>query len=1076
MASSGSSSSVGGYRAEFLTAEQQVRFAIVKIKLCGHKVVDMKNGMGSIVEALDRLKWSKMDTISEVSFPDLVKAFYVCLKTEEDGTLTSMVKGTPIRVTHDLLASLFGVGTSGHSGVHTVNVQEKGLGIVGPEFRLKMTRLIHEAAGAVPAIPDVEEIQAAVEPEVAAAPSVEAELAAAAALSSNRIEDIPPEDIEPVGHSLEDTPPSSRVASILRDVLDSIQSTQEESEIGGDSAAETVAPGHTEEIIEEEAPIQGEQEIIIKGDQMEDAPAQGEQSSEKDRAPQGEHNENIYINDQFSEEHVDFVEPIAKASTKGKRVAHRRSKKKQQKVSLKPVIKRLVEQGKAISSMKSDIQSISISQTSVSNEFGTLSTEVHNLRDDFKMFKQLCRWMKGEFDSVKKLISSREQSTSAPPDLSHAEPVSNAGPSGPRSAEENAEASSEPSGPRNDENIIPAAESCGVEKLGPSGPSEDVVRPPGSLISEGVDPRIVESAVAPEAHESSSLATPDPPSPPSSSTAPPAPPIFKQPAPRTISSPAPFPSEPYLSPIIPSTISTSISLVPLVVIDPPVSSSAGASSSSDPSSVGPSTNLSPKSFLYPPIPPTSVTITPTDPRLASVFQNKFEDDLERTTLISILAVASHVHRTDSSCPVSKKRKISKTLALSSEPLFPPLWYSLTVENRRRPIYCEYLQKCVLASLFGIPFLNLTDHLNIILPYCHLSKADQHKIFQLAECKTEDQWVKGHKTLYSKYLLARSDSTSRQDHPLTLSEWFTIHHQALWGPFILKEIRITRCFQLYNDFQYLHKLPEVQFGQFHGALAILRTESPINCPFLVDFTTLQIPEVVFLPKLHSLVLDSSIGSHAFERFARVMGRILAKQGRLPSFQRFIFREYHLGHISSAVLAPLMSECERLSPTDWERYYNQSALQLESLNSSLVRAGKPPLSAEAFLDLNSINPVQELFVQWAAQYSAFISLKKDLKDHQFFYHVTIAHFLQRSSFGKSSHFRFTLDKNQHAHFLEDQRQLYIEHMRPEMGASFSIESGIFQQLFEEQEIKACELISRHASLLSPNFYLPVPPQSS
>ncbi|MQM22060.1 hypothetical protein Taro_055108, partial [Colocasia esculenta] len=113
----------------------------------------------------------------------------------------------------------------------------------------------------------------------------------------------------------------------------------------------------------------------------------------------------------------------------------------------------------------------------------------------------------------------------------------------------------------------------------------------------------------------------------------------------------------------------------------------------------------------------------------------------------------------------------------------------------------------------------------------------------------------------------------------------------------------------------------------------------------------------------------------------------------------------------VLDSLISECERLSPKDWEKHYNQSALQLESLNSSLVRAGKPPLSAEAFLDLNSINPIQELFVQWATRYSAFISLLKDLKDHQLFYPITIAHFLQRASFGKSSHFKLTLDKDQY-----------------------------------------------------------------
>ena len=70
-----------------------------------------------------------------------MKAFYVCLKTEEDGTLTSMVKGTQIRVTQALLASLFDVTTSGHSGVHTVDIQAKGLGIVGPEYRLKDGKL-----------------------------------------------------------------------------------------------------------------------------------------------------------------------------------------------------------------------------------------------------------------------------------------------------------------------------------------------------------------------------------------------------------------------------------------------------------------------------------------------------------------------------------------------------------------------------------------------------------------------------------------------------------------------------------------------------------------------------------------------------------------------------------------------------------------------------------------------------------------------------------------------------------------------------------------------------------------------
>ncbi|MQM09222.1 hypothetical protein Taro_042096 [Colocasia esculenta] len=145
MAVSGTSITVGGYGAVFLTAEQQERFTTVKTKLCGHKAVDVadfeKNGMHSIVAAMERMKWTKIATLSEVSYPDLVKAFYVYLKAEEDGSLTSMVKGTQIRITYDLLESLVGVSTSDHSGVHTVDVQAKGLGIVGPEFRLKDGKL-----------------------------------------------------------------------------------------------------------------------------------------------------------------------------------------------------------------------------------------------------------------------------------------------------------------------------------------------------------------------------------------------------------------------------------------------------------------------------------------------------------------------------------------------------------------------------------------------------------------------------------------------------------------------------------------------------------------------------------------------------------------------------------------------------------------------------------------------------------------------------------------------------------------------------------------------------------------------
>ncbi|MQL87684.1 hypothetical protein Taro_020235 [Colocasia esculenta] len=129
LATSGVSNSVRGYGAEFLTTDQQERFTSVKIKVCGNKAVDVadlpKNGMGSIIAAMERMKWSKMATLLEVSYPDLVKAFYVCLKTEEDGSLTSTVKGTQIKITYELLESLFGVCTIGHSGIHTVDIQAK---------------------------------------------------------------------------------------------------------------------------------------------------------------------------------------------------------------------------------------------------------------------------------------------------------------------------------------------------------------------------------------------------------------------------------------------------------------------------------------------------------------------------------------------------------------------------------------------------------------------------------------------------------------------------------------------------------------------------------------------------------------------------------------------------------------------------------------------------------------------------------------------------------------------------------------------------------------------------------------
>ncbi|MQL76863.1 hypothetical protein Taro_009265 [Colocasia esculenta] len=316
--------------------------------------------------------------------------------------------------------------------------------------------------------------------------------------------------------------------------------------------------------------------------------------------------------------------------------------------------------------------------------------------------------------------------------------------------------------------------------------------------------------------------------------------------------------------------------------------------------------------------------------------------------------------------------------------------------------------------------------------------------------------------------SRCSSATRASCSRVRAIW-AISHKTSWGPFILKEIRIAKNFQLYSDFCYLNKLPEVQFYQFHSAIVMLRSEHPINLPLQVDFAHLQVDSPVLLPKLHSLVFDSDAGSHAFDMFAKQMGRMSAKQGRMPSFLRFIFREYHSGRISSQVLGPLISECERLSPSAWETLYKESHLQLQAINSSLFRQNKPILSAEAFLDLNSVNPVQEIYVQWAARYTAFYALKKDLLDQKIFYPISLDRFLHRASFGKSTYFRFILDKDQYGAFLEQQRQLYIQRTLPAMGSSFSVAPGVFHQLFEDMEIKAWAVISQHASLLSPLYYI-------
>ncbi|MQL96277.1 hypothetical protein Taro_028952 [Colocasia esculenta] len=468
------------------------------------------------------------------------------------------------------------------------------------------TSVVHQEMGSADMIPElpVESVSA---PAVGAAESSGPSIAEVQS-EKRRIEDILPEDIIPVKDPL----PSTVVASILSDIIDSIPFTSSAPEASGRIAKEAVASGHfvvqMEDVVELEHPV-------AQGDSvMEDAPIQGEQVSNEEEAPtQGEHSkDNLEEEGAHLDEPVDTApendnsprgsedvregetasssssdddepSPASEAKNKGKEVESEipmltntpfeRQVKQKIIINLKPVIERLDAQGQLLCSLRADTNSIFMSQASATKELASIEAE--------------------------------EILVAKPP--------------------------------------------------APSSPSH----------------------------------TPIPPSPPSAPTAPPAPHTFKKPQSRPISSPTPFPSQSTSTPASSTTIpSTS------PIFEAPTASSAGASSSSGPPS-GPAVDDLPTtshSFLHPTPPPSFITIIPERAQLNSPFMEKIKDEFEEGILISVLKVGEHIHRADPSSPAPKKRKLTSTSSSSSEPKYPPLWFSLTVVNKLNPLYREYLKK------------------------------------------------------------------------------------------------------------------------------------------------------------------------------------------------------------------------------------------------------------------------------------------------------------------------------------------------------------------------------------------------
>ncbi|MQL97077.1 hypothetical protein Taro_029771 [Colocasia esculenta] len=839
--------SVGGYSAEYLSPKEQERFTFVKTKICGNKAVDVQNleksGMARLVEALRRLQWMDVVTFNEVSFPDLVKAFYICLKSEADGSLVSSVKGIQIRITHELLRDLFGVKTSGFSGIHSVNDEVKGLGIIGPGFKLKdgkldinqmsaFNRLLHFIVCQI-IVPRSATFSSCTRADSDimfwAIQNKEINLAAvmiermmfahaqiwetksklnvslpyahlltkifkhfgvdmSGAVAEKMGQSIRSRNLKKSGFSVVDGMWSKTSVAegeaIIGDIPEDQEAAAEPADQAGGPDEEVMAAGHTEVQSESVADVEvqaGTQQDVV----LEDAPARGEQLSVEVPAPiQGEQAgiekpENEAIPEKAAPTQeiptpakvdvseglsttINLEEPVTQQG-KQKRVAHRRSRKGHRKVNLKPVMAMLKAQGEILASVQSSIQGIVANQASTSSDVSSIINAM--------------RYFNKEMSDMKTLLGVLSRSSGMSPGR----------PAAPR-----------PPGPPSQGPAGPSAQGSGpagpsAQGSGPSGPS--VVRSPGPVAasgSSGPSPAVRESQAkgkepvsVSKAPDTSSLATPTLFTPSSPSTAPPAPPTIKHPMPRTQPSSSSISSQPSFSPT-PSHISAPSPLTPKPspskIQTPPLQ---------------PTSSFNPKHLFYPPTPPNSVIFPPDKPLPLAVFDTNVPDNFERNTLLTILSTSSHIYRTDPPSPAKKKRKTSSSLSIPSVPLYPPLWYSLTLDPKRRPIYKDYLQKCILSTIYGIPFLNLSEHLDIVLPFTQIPKAYKSKILEGTEFKTEDQWtaVKGNKAQYEKYLTARAESLTHRAHPLTFSEWFIIQHKNSWGSLILKEIRIASIYWL-----------------------------------------------------------------------------------------------------------------------------------------------------------------------------------------------------------------------------------------------------------------------------------------
>ncbi|MQM00991.1 hypothetical protein Taro_033740 [Colocasia esculenta] len=943
MASSTVSGSVGGYGAAFLTAEEQTRFASVKAKLRGHKAVDLenleKNGVGSLVEALQRLKWTKIATLSDVSYPDLVKGFYVCLKTEEDGTLTSMVKGTQIRITRELLASLFEVSTSGRSGVHTVDTHAKGLGIIGLEYRLKdgkldinqlsaFNRLLHfiicqiivprSATFSSCTKADSDLMFWAIQnQEINTAELIMERMR----FARSQVWDIKSKlnislpyahlltrifhhfGISVVGDVSEKMGQAIRSRNLRKSgfsVVNGVWSktgtvegeailgeTQEDHEPVAEAAA--VAESATAEVVQVVPAAPAVEEPAVAAAPAPEAAVVDESSRRIEDIPP----EDIDPIGQFSEVHLpssqvgSLLRDALDSISQGEPVAHEPSiEKSVAKVPIADVVmEEALSQQEQVQvqedvvmedapiegeqSVAEEIQGVSVvasGHTEIHSEVLPVQEEEAAAAAQTEVPMESVH-AEGEAEVEKASSSYSEDDQDQQPQMDK--------------AQEKGKVAEVPDVPLLDGtphqrqmrqrviiNLKPVIERLDAQGEILCSVQSDVNSIFMSQASTSKELSQVKNVVRWFNKELGSMKTmlseilkavgaqaPPPPPPaaqrseedvprpsgPDEQVAGPSGPTAASPQAEVSGSGPSGPDEQVSGPSGQAEVSGSGLSGPAEKVSRPsgplesesVQHIAEEAEAVAPEPPAPSSTEAP----VPSSPPSSSTAPPAP--------QTFKKPQPRTISSPTPFPSQSTSSPASSTPISPPPPIFEV---------PPVSSSAGA-----------------SSSSGPPSSGPSD----------IPPTISHSLLHPSPPPSFITVIPEGAQLESPY------------HGKIKDEF----EEVILRSVLKKEIKMARHFQLFNNYRYVHRLPEVQFSQFKQAIDALGSTDAHTEAIQVDFATLQVLEEILLPPIHSLVMDSSVGSIIFERFARVMGRIKVQKGFQVAFHRFLFREYHQGHVSA-----------------------------------------------------------------------------------------------------------------------------------------------------------------------------------